>query len=223
MKLHPMLLTLLLMAYTLPGLASEKVTITTNPQSARIFVNGIEMGTGKAVVTIPKNSCVTVQIVMEGFIGDTRTYCNKKGMTEPPSSDYIQLLPDESYTSTIESNIANTDIQINVKPGKDKEEAWKELVSTVLEKFDVLENEDEKAGYLRTSWVGMTFKSNTVRTRLIIKQTSDAPLVFRIKFVSEDSEKPGTPYNADEQFKPYNRILKKYDGFIDELDTRLKN
>ena len=49
-------------------------------------------------------------------------------------------------TSSIESNIANTEIQINVNADKSKEDAWKQVVSTVLDKFDVLENSDEKAG-----------------------------------------------------------------------------
>jgi hypothetical protein len=203
--------------------ASEKVTVTTSPQSARIYVDGIQMGTGKVVVKVAKNACVTVEVKMEGFIQETRTYCDKKGITDPPSSDYVQLLEDESYTSSIESNIANTEVQINVNPSKTKEEAWKEIVSVVLEKFDVLENSDEKSGYLRTSWVGMSFKSNTIRIRFIVKQSSESPLVYRAKFVSEASGKSGTAYNADEQYRPFNRILKKYDGFLDELTTKLKN
>lgn len=203
--------------------ASEKVTVTTSPQSARIYVDGIQMGTGKVVVKVAKNACVTVEVKMEGFIQETRTYCDRKGITDPPSSDYVQLLEDESYTSSIESNIANTEVQINVNPSKTKEEAWKEIVSIVLEKFDVLENSDEKSGYLRTSWVGMSFKSNTIRIRFIVKQSSESPLVYRAKFVSEASGKSGTAYNADEQYRPFNRILKKYDGFLDELTTKLKN
>jgi hypothetical protein len=203
--------------------ASEKVTVTTSPQSARIYVDGIQMGTGKVVVKVAKNACVTVEVKMEGYIQETRTYCDKKGITDPPSSDYVQLQEDESYTSSIESNIANTEVQINVNPSKTKEEAWKEIVSVVLEKFDVLENSDEKSGYLRTSWVGMSFKSNTIRIRFIVKQSSESPLVYRAKFVSEASGKSGTAYNADEQYRPFNRILKKYDGFLDELTTKLKN
>ena len=219
------LIGILLIATTflMSATASDKVTVTTSPQTARIYVDGIQMGTGKIVVKVSKNACVTVEVKLEGYIQETRTYCDKKGITDPPSSDYIQLQEDESYTSSIESNIANTEVQINVNPSKTKEEAWKEIVSIVLEKFDVLENSDEKAGYLRTSWVGMSFKSNTIRIRFIVKQSSETPLVYRVKFVSEASGKSGTPYNADEQYRPFNRILKKYDGFLDELTTKLKN
>lgn len=203
--------------------AAERVTITTSPQTARVYVNGVQMGTGKVEIKVSKNDCLTVEVKQEGYIGESRTYCVKKGMADPPSTDYIQLQEDESYTSSIESNIANTEIQINVNPNKSREDAWKQVVSTVLDKFDVLENSDEKAGYLRTSWVGMSFKANTVRIRMIVKQSSEKPLVYKVKFVSEASGRSSTPYNADEQFRPYNRILKKYDGFLDELVTRLKN
>ena len=213
----------LFLAFALPVFSSEKISVTTSPQTARIYVDGIQMGTGKVIVKVVKGACVTVEVKMEGYVQETRTYCDKKGVTDPPSSDYIQLQEDESYTSSIESNIANTEVQINVKSSKSKEEAWKEILNTVLGKFDVLENSDEKAGYLRTSWVGMSFRSNTIRIRFIVKQSSDAPLSYRVKFVSEASGKSGTPYNADEQYKPFNRILKKYDGFLDELMTRLKN
>jgi len=210
-------------AFSMKVTASEKITVTSSPQTARIYVDGVQMGTGKVIVKVAKGACVTVEVKLEGYIQETRTYCDKKGVTEPPSSDYVQLQEDESYTSSIESNIANTEIQINVNRTKSKEDAWKDIVGVVLEKFDVLENSDEKAGYLRTSWVGMSFKSNTIRIRFIVKQSSESPLVYRVKFVSEASGRSATPYNADEQYRPFNRILKKYDGFLDELTTKLKN
>jgi len=221
-KLLLFILTLFL-SFSFLIVLAEKVTVTTSPQTARIYVNGVLMGAGKILVTIPKKECVTVEIKLEGFIQETRTYCNKRGMSDPPSTDYIQLQQDDSYTSSLQSDIANNEILINVKPGRSKEDAWKQIVSTVLGKFDVLENNDEKAGYLRTSWNGSSFKSNTIRIRLIIKQASDDPLAYKVKFVSEESGRSGTAFSADEQYRPFNRILKKYDGFIEELSTRLKN
>jgi len=202
---------------------SQKVTITTTPQTAKIYVNGVAMGSGQLVVTVPSKECVTVEIREDGFIPEVRTYCKKRGVSPPPKSDYFQLQPDESYTSSIQSDVANTEIILNVKPGRSKDDAWKTIVSTILGKFDVLENNDEKSGYLRTSWVGATFKTNTVRMRVIIKLSDESPLAYKIKFVSEYSGKSGTAFNADEQYHSFNRILKKYDGFLEELQTKLKN
>lgn len=203
----------------------EKVSVTTDPQTARIYINGVLTGTGSVVVTVPKNDCIRVEVKLEGYIQETRTYCSKKGMSNPPNSDYIQLQPDESYTSSIQSDVANNEILLSVKRGKSREEAWKLIVATVLSKFDVLENNDEKSGYLRTAWVGQTFMkgNNTIRTRVIIKLSSEDPLAFKIKFISEESRRAGTAFSADEQYSPFGRILKKYDGFIDELTTKMAN
>ena len=202
---------------------SQKITITTTPQTAKIYVNGVAMGAGQLVVTVPSKACVTVEIREEGSIPEIRTYCRKKGISAPPKADYFQLQPDESYTSSLQSDIANNEIVLNVKKGRTRDDAWKIIVATVLGKFDVLENNDEKSGYLRTSWVGSTFKTNTVRMRVIIKLSTDDPLSYKIKFISEYSGKSGTAFNADEQYHPFNRILKKYDGFLEELSTKLKN
>jgi len=203
--------------------ASEKVSVTTYPQTAVIFVDGVQVGTGSAVVKIGKGACVTVEVKLDGFLPETRFYCDKKGMSDPPSSEYVQLKEDESFTASLASDFANNEVQLNVNPAKTKEDAWKIIVATVLEKFDVLENSDEKSGYLRTSWVGTSVKTNTIRTRFIVKLSSESPLTFRVKFVSEQSGRPSTPYSADEQYKPFNRIVKQYDGFVDELITKLKN
>ncbi|MBC7904073.1 MAG: PEGA domain-containing protein [Gemmatimonadaceae bacterium] len=210
-----------LMPFT--ALMAERVTVTTSPQNAKIYLNGVLMGSGKLLVTVPKKECVTVEIRLDGYVQETRTYCNKKGMTSPPRNEYIQLQVDESISATFQTDIANNEILINVKTTKSREEAWQQVVSTVLGKFDVLENNDEKAGYIRTSWNGTPFASNTVRVRLIVKQASEDPLTYKVKFVSEESGKRGTPFNADEQYRPFNRILKRYDGFIEELTTKLKN
>lgn len=205
------------------SLMPSTVSITSSPQTAKIFVNGVEMGSGSHQLSVPLNECLTVELRAEGYIQESRTYCKKKGQGQPPKSDYFKLQQDESYTSSIESDIANKELILNVKPGRTKEEAWKVIVATVLGKFDVLEMNDEKSGYLRTAWVGKPFASNTVRMRVIVKQATDEPLTYKIKFISEASGSPRTPYSADEQFDPIGRILKTYDGFLDELITKLKN
>lgn len=204
------------------ALSPSTIAVTSTPQTAKIYVNGVVMGSGAMQVSVPFGECLTVEVKEEGFIPEIRDYCKKKGIS-PPKSDYFKLQPDESYTSSIQSDIANNEIVLNLKEGRTKDEAWRIIVSTVLGKFDVLEMNDEKSGYLRTSWIGVTFKANTVRMRVIIKQSTEEPLSYKIKFVSEYSGRAGTPFSADEQFAAFGRILKKYDGFLEELTTKLKN
>jgi hypothetical protein len=102
------------MSFSISVKASEKVVITTSPQTARIYLNGVQMGTRKVEIKISKGDCITIEVKQEGYISESTTYCNKKGVVDPPSTDYLQLQEDESYTSSIESNIANTEVQINV-------------------------------------------------------------------------------------------------------------
>lgn len=205
------------------ALAPATIAITSTPQTAKIFVNGVVMGAGALQLTVPYDECLTVEVREEGFIPESRTYCKKKGQGSPPKSDYFKMQPDESYTSSIQSDIANKELVLNVKQERSKDEAWKIIVQTILGKFDVLEMNDEKSGYLRTSWIGVTFKANTVRMRVIVKQATEDPLSYKIKFVSENSGRSGTPFSADEQFAAFGRILKTYDGFLDEITTKLKN
>jgi len=202
---------------------AQKVKITTNPQSAKIWVNGVKMGAGSLVVTVPSNECVTVQITEDGYLYEERTYCKKRGITPPPKTDYIQLDVDDSYTSSVQSEYANIDINLDVRKDRTREEAWKIIVATILGKFDVLEMNDEKSGYLRTNWIGVTYKRNTVRMRLIVKQSSESPLQYKMKFITEIAGRSGVSFTADEQFSPFGRILKKFDGFHDEMTTKLKN
>jgi hypothetical protein len=204
------------------ALMPASITVTSTPQTAKIYVNGVVMGSGNLQVSVPFGECVTVEVKEDGYIPEVRDYCKKKGLAAP-KSDYFKLQVDESYTSTIQSDIANKELVLNVKNGRSKEDAWKIIVSTILGKFDVLEMNDEKSGYLRTSWVGKIFKANTVRMRVIIKQSTDDPLSYKIKFISEYSGRSGTPFSADEQFAAFERILKTYDGFLDEITTKLKN
>ncbi len=202
---------------------AQKVKITTNPQSAKIWVNGVKMGAGSLVVTVPGNECVTVQVTEDGYLYEERTYCKKRGITPPPKTDYIQLDIDDSYTSSVQSEYANIDINLDVRKDRTREEAWKIIVATILGKFDVLEMNDEKSGYLRTNWIGVTYKRNTVRMRLIVKQSSEVPLQYKMKFITEIAPRSGVSFTADEQFAPFGRILKRFDGFHDEMTTKLKN
>jgi len=216
------ILTILSMAISQLVMA-EKFIVTTSPENARIYVNGVLKGTGQIKIDIPRRECITVEVKLEGFMRETRTYCNEKRELKS-HKDYIILKEDAAIISSTPSDFVNNEIQLAVKGTKTREEAWRLVVSTVLNRFEELDLNDEKAGYLRTTWISNPFDNNTVRIKLIIRQTSDDPLAYKIKINSEESGRQGTPVNnADGLYKPFNRMLKKYDGFIEELMTRLKN
>ena len=114
----------------------------------------------------------------------------------------------------------NFSITINDRLTEDQ--AWKTMSQIIMNKFDLLELADRNTGYMRTAFNLSYFKGNTVRTRIIVKSGSTDPLRYVVKIVSEASGAARTKANEDEKFKKWPRILKTYDGIIDELQARLQ-
>lgn len=88
--------------------------------------------------------------------------------------------------------------------------------------MDVVEVTDKETGYLRTAWQLQAFKQNTIRTRIIVKQSSENPLAFKIKVVSEESRRPRTSAKSDELYRDWDRVLRKYKDVITEVQSRLR-
>ena len=122
-----------------------------------------------------------------------------------------------------QSSYANKNIALAVMKGRTQEEAWEIVRGTVLSYFDVLESDDERSGYMRTAWVGTSFSRNTTRHRVIIRKNGNNPIKYSLKFTSQESGRNGTSYTDDAKFKNVNRIPNRYDGFVEELMTKLQN
>ncbi len=63
---------------------NAQTTVSASESDAKIIVDGQNLGTGTLKIKVPKNSCVNVKIQKPGFLKYEQTFCNKKGMTEPP-------------------------------------------------------------------------------------------------------------------------------------------
>lgn len=199
----------------------KKIEVGISEIDAEIFLNGKQIGKGSALVTVPKDDCVTVLAKKIGFLTERIEFCNKKGMTEPPKTYFIEMRRDDAYDASIQTDIANVDIEM-ICNSMDKEQAWKLMNQIVLSYIDVIEMTDRDTGYLRTAWSLKTFMQNTIRTRIIIKETSTQPLIFKIKLVSEASGLPLTSVKSDELYKEWDRVLRSYSNVIGEFQARLK-
>lgn len=131
------------------------------------------------------------------------------------------MKPDDSYDASIQTDIANIDIELKVNQ-MNKDKAWKLINQIVLNHIDVIEMTDKETGYLRTSWSLKSFKQNTIRTGIIIRDSSTDPLVFKVKLVSEYSGLPLTSVKADELYKEWDRVLRSYSGVIPKFQARIK-
>lgn len=207
--------------FSLYDAGNKKVEIGSSETDAEIYLNGKLIGKGSTVITVPKDDCVTVIAKKIGYLTERIEFCNKKGMTAPPKTYYIEMKRDDAYDASIQTDIANVDIEM-ICNTMDKEQAWKLMNQIVLSYIDVIEMTDKETGYLRTAWSLKTFMQNTIRTRIIIKETSTEPLVFKIKLVSESSGLPLTSVKSDELYKEWDRVLRSYSDVIGEFQARLK-
>jgi len=200
------------------------------PEGARIFVNEKQAGIGSVPAQVPSGTCTVVRVSQPGYLTFKQSYCAKTGEMEPPIDENVTLRQDGSYAASTASDQANVNVTIEVGKSFKEEQAWKLLSSIVLNYFDVLENSDSQTGYLRTAWQLKSWGVNdvnesVVRTRVILKRVSDAPLRYSLKIVSEKN-KDDLPdrwsTKDDENFVPWDRVLNTYKDVISEAQSRMK-
>ena len=211
---------LMVTLFSFDSMAGKKtILLSTSESDAEIYIDGQLMGKGHTEVIVLSKSCVTVQVKKMGFLTETITFCNKKNHATPPKSYYFQMNRDDAYDASVQTDIANVDIEL--KTNKSELEAWKLISMIITSYFDVIEVTDRETGYLRTAWVVKSFKQNTIRTRMIVKLGDTNPLTYKVKLVSEESGKPGTSVKSDERYREWGRVLRKFQNIIDELQSRL--
>jgi len=199
----------------------KKVLVSCSETDAAIYSNGIKVGTGQAEIIILSNACVTININKVGFLEVEETICNKKGFPKPPKTKYFEMLPDPAYDASVQTDMANIDIEVELNPDRENIESWKILNQVVTNYFDVIEISDRETGYLRTSWNMQNFTNAAVRTRLIIKIGSLEPLSYKVKLVSEIGDS-GISVKSDHKFAEWDRVLRTYETVIDQIVSRLK-
>ncbi len=200
---------------------AQTVIVSASEPDAKIIVDGQNLGTGTLKIKIPKGTCVTVKVQKVGFLKYEQTYCYKKGQTMPPPKQYFEMKKDDAEEASIKTDQANIDFSVEVNSKYDATEAWKLTNQIVTDYFDAIEVADKETSYLRTAWSVQSFQQNTIRTRLIIKLGNSNPLTFKVKLVSEFSGLSGTSVKADEQFREWDRVLRKYQNIISDFSTRL--
>jgi hypothetical protein len=198
----------------------KKVVIGVSEVDAEIWVNGRMIAKGNTEIKVDKGACVNISIRKIGYLEEKLEICNVR-TTIWEKQKYFEMKRDDSYDASVQTDIANVDIELVVNT-MDKDTAWKLINQIVLNYIDVIEMTDKETGYLRTSGSLKTFKQNTIRTRIIVKESSSDPLVFKAKLVSEASGRALTSVKSDELYKVWDRVLRSYSDVISEFQARLK-
>jgi hypothetical protein len=198
---------------------SREVQITCSDQNADVHANGKYMGKGNLTVIVRKEVDLTVTVSLPGHLSESRTFYYRSGMPVEKSYHFT-LRPDDAIEASSGSEWANTYITINST--KPEDVAWKTIGIIVRTYFSIFESSDHVAGYIRTAWAKDNYTQSTVRTQVIVEQASIDPLSYRVKLVSEIANKPNVGAKDDEKFRTWDRMLRKYENMMSELQTRLK-
>ncbi len=211
-------------------LEDRLVKITTVPNDAVIEITGRRVGVGSYELKIPRGRCISIEVSKDGYVKYYKDFCNQEERTIPSLSEAIEMVRDQAYDNSVSSDLANVRITVPVKAGIASQESWKILSSIVTRYFDILETVDYNTGYLTTSWQVENFNSSVIRTRVIVSSGGNSDqITYAVKLVSQVAELNDPSRNLksvtvkdDEAFKDWSRIMKKYQGLIEEIQARLQ-
>jgi len=195
---------------------ARSVTINTQPSHARIFVGGQEVGTGTAVVRLPRQGTVLLRFTAEG-------YHPREARLSRAQAQRVMLYRldfDEATANSIGGDvalIANRWTTITVREDMTEDVVWRRLMSVVQRHFeDAIEVRDRAAGVIRTSWVTRQFHHETVRTRLEIRPDfSQESLAYEVRLTSEIRWN----WAGSEGWRRWDRVLRRYENTISDIQA----
>ena len=199
--------------------AAKKITITTVPENAEIRVDGSLVGVGKYEVKFDRNTDFYLVTV------SAPEYCTKRFrlLKNNPKSSVLFVLPeDEAFKASSGSEdgmeLANAWMDVRCRKGMTEDVIWKRLMSVVTSYFDNVEVRDKAAGWIKTRWKVSKFTEKTVRTRLEVRMafTDDDVVSYKARISSEVRDNDDSGENS---YKTYDRVLRKYEPIIQELQT----
>ncbi|MBR3772887.1 MAG: PEGA domain-containing protein [Alistipes sp.] len=192
--------------------------LVVSPDNAKIYIDGNYVGDGSFEVRFGgKDDFFMVRVEAPGYVEKKmRIFKHDKRNVIA-----IDLRKDDTIENSVASNLANQYFTINVRPDVDEDLAWKLLSQVMLNYFNELKTSDKASGYMNTNWVVETFAESEqkVRTMVQIKQvTGGDGLSYQIRISSEIA-----PLDAVGQqgFKPWNRVLKRFEPLVNEMQSRI--
>jgi hypothetical protein len=204
------------------GVNAQRKTVHVVPETAKIFYNGHEVGNGSYTVKFSRREdFVMLKFEASGYISRTV----KLFKNNPKKTVSYELFVDEAMQNSIGTDegvdLANKYFSITCKKGMTEDVVWKRLMNITVTNFENVEVRDQSAGWIKTAWINTGFLYQTVRTRMEIQLqfAGEDELAYRVKISSEIADKDcGT---SNQCFEKYDRILKKYEQVISELQTSI--
>lgn len=219
MKTKILLVLMFTFAFSLSSFAlfGKQKQIRTTPSTAQIYIDGNYVGDGMYSVKFKNEDFVVVKVENTGYV--TKEFRLYK--EDSRNTIGVQLVEDDALAGSTATDLANRYFTIQVREGIDVDKAWKLLSQVMLDYFNELKTADKASGYMNTTWVKETFPNAKVkiRTMVQIKEVSGDGLTYQIKIFSEIADIDSN----DQGYKPWPRVLKKYETLINEMQMRVGN
>lgn len=206
----------------------KEIKIVVIPSDAVIKVNGSYYGEGSAKVTIKKKDFISLECSAPGYETLTTSIYGNDGR----KTIEIKLKEDLLLKQTSESSTANNFFTVKVnkslytdnkKTGKrNADDAWKMAHSVLLKYFDEIMTSDAASGFIQTPWIYKNYveAGKTLRHRVTVKESNiGGELTFQVKLTSEIA--PSRARGSEEAFVETTRIMKEFESFVSEFQTRL--
>lgn len=218
-------LSLIIMVFVLSGVAchawgAKKITIKTIPENATISVDGQPVGEGSYKLKFEGgNDFYIISVKAPGYI--ERRYRLLK--SNPNNSVVYRLEEDEALKASMGNEdgeeLGNDWMDITCRRGMSEDVIWKRLMNIATTYFNNIDVRDKAAGWIKTRWKVTSFKNQKVRTRLEIRMsfTDEDQISYRARIISEIND--DLDCKGQDCYKPYPRVLKKYQPMIEELQT----
>lgn len=217
------LLLLVFMGSHIEGNAQTK-TIHVIPDDAKIYVNGQEVGSGTYVIKFThRDDFVQLKFEAPGY----KTMSGVRLMKNNPQKTLsYRLVQDEALLNSVGvgegMDLANKFFTVTCKKGLTEDLIWKRLMNIAINNFENMEIRDKEAGWIRTAWAQAQFANGqVVRTRLEVRLQSlgEKDQSYRVKLSSEIADRNDCPSLKEDCFQKYDRVLKKFEQVINELQT----
>lgn len=197
----------------------REVNLLVDAPAAEFYLNGILVAKGKNTATVTLHDGQDSQLVIkaEGFL----EYSRILKFSENRSSYNLtpEMTVDDAYVSSEPgADLANKRTEFTAKSNMTREDAIKRLKYYIGELFETYEVNDNYSGWYRTIWNVESFPGGQyIRTRVEVKEipdNGDGVLKFKLLIQSQITHRE---HAKDEDFKDWDRILKKYAKLASDL------
>lgn len=214
-----LLLLLSLVAAVNVSWAAKKITIHVVPETAKIFIDGAEVGNGSYTVKFERNAdFYMVKLEAPGYI----TRHVKLMKSNPKNTVLYNLDEDEAELNSSNGESggieANKWFDVTCRKGMSENVIWKRLIGVSINYFDNLEVRDKTAGWIKTEWKTTIFTHQVVRTRMEIRVSfiNEEVESYRVRISSEIKDKD---CHGNQCFHKFDRVLNSFSPLVQELQT----